>query len=136
MDINAAFPGEFLKAADLQGRQAAVVIDRVEMQKVGDDHKPVAYFQGKDRGLVLNKTNAPFENLRHLFAPGGLGLAGSGVVELIGLLARHIVEILADPLAVIDLRQGEGMLDFEGATPGDRPCCLNRSKHGTGIKGI
>ena len=58
MDINAAFPGEFLKAADLQGRQAAVVIDRVEMQKVGDDHKPVAYFQGKDRGLVLNKTNA------------------------------------------------------------------------------
>lgn len=58
MDINTAFPGTFLKAADLQGRQIPVVMERVEMEDVGGDHKPVVYFQGKERGLVLNKTNA------------------------------------------------------------------------------
>jgi hypothetical protein len=58
MKISAAFPSEYLKAADLQGRQVKVVIDRVEMRDVGDDHKPVLFFQGKDRGVVLNKTNS------------------------------------------------------------------------------
>lgn len=58
MRMSAAFPSEFLKAADLDGRQVPVVADRVEMQKVGDDNKPVLYFAGKEKGLVLNKTNA------------------------------------------------------------------------------
>ena len=58
MNINEAFPSNYLKAADLQGREATVRIDRVEFEKVGEDTKPVLYFQGKDRGIVLNKTNA------------------------------------------------------------------------------
>jgi len=58
MLITSAFPSEFLKAADLQNRQVTVIMDRVELQKVGDDIKPVLYFQGKDKGLALNKTNA------------------------------------------------------------------------------
>ena len=58
MNINEAFPSSYLKAADLQGREATVRIDRLEFEKVGDDTKPVLYFQGKDRGIVLNKTNA------------------------------------------------------------------------------
>jgi hypothetical protein len=58
MLITQAFPSEFLKAADLQERQVPVVMDRVEIGKVGDDIKPVLYFQGKEKGLALNKTNA------------------------------------------------------------------------------
>src|SRR3990167_5350243 len=58
MDINTAFPGNYLKAADLKGRNVPVTIERVEMEDVGGDHKPVVYFQGAERGLVLNKTNA------------------------------------------------------------------------------
>jgi hypothetical protein len=58
MNIDQAFPSNYLKAADLQGREASVKIDRIEMEKVGEDTKPILYFQGKDRGLVLNKTNA------------------------------------------------------------------------------
>ena len=58
MNINEAFPSTYLKAADLQGREATVSIDRLEFEKIGDDTKPVLYFQGKDRGIVLNKTNA------------------------------------------------------------------------------
>lgn len=58
MKIGAAFPGNYLKAADLQGKRVQVVIERVEMEDIGGDTKPVVYFKGKDRGLVLNKTNA------------------------------------------------------------------------------
>jgi hypothetical protein len=58
MRVSEAFPSEFLKAADLRDRNIIVVIDHVEMKDIGGDHKPILFFQGKDRGLVLNKTNA------------------------------------------------------------------------------
>ena len=58
MRISAAFPSEYLKASDLSGRQVDVVISHVEMRDVGDDHKPVLFFEGKQKGVVLNKTNA------------------------------------------------------------------------------
>ena len=58
MNINAAFTGDYIKASDLQGRDVTVKIDRVVMDKVGEDTKPIVYFQGTTRGLVLNKTNA------------------------------------------------------------------------------
>jgi SpoIID/LytB domain protein len=57
MNINAAFPSTYLKAADLQGKRVVVGIDRVSIEEVGGEHKPVVYFIGKDRGLILNKTN-------------------------------------------------------------------------------
>jgi len=58
MQIGNAFPSQYLKAADLNNRQIAVTIDRIEMEEVGDGRKPVVYFQNKEKGLVLNKTNA------------------------------------------------------------------------------
>ena len=56
--VGSAFPGQWLKASDLQGRRIQVVIDHVKIEDVSGDMKPVAYFKGKDRGLALNKTNA------------------------------------------------------------------------------
>ena len=59
MDINSAFPGNYLKAQDVQGKHLKLIIDKVQMEDVSDDReKPVLYFTGKERGLVLNKTNA------------------------------------------------------------------------------
>jgi arabinogalactan endo-1,4-beta-galactosidase len=58
MQISQAFPSEYLKAADLQGRQVRVLMAHVELRDVGDDNKPVLFFQGKSKGVVLNKTNA------------------------------------------------------------------------------
>ena len=58
MRIDMAFPSTYLKAADLQSRAISVLMDRVEMREVGDELKPVLYFIGKEKGLVLNKTNA------------------------------------------------------------------------------
>lgn len=56
--INEAFPSNYLKAADLKGRNALVTMDRAEFEKIGDDEKLVLFFEGKDKGMVLNKTNA------------------------------------------------------------------------------
>ncbi len=49
-----------MKASDLGLNQPIVIIDRVEREKVGrgQETKPVLYFAGKEKGLVLNKTNA------------------------------------------------------------------------------
>lgn len=58
MKIGSAFPSNFLKADDLAGKAIRVVIDSVTTEKIGDDSKPVLHFVGKDRGLILNKTNA------------------------------------------------------------------------------
>ena len=59
-NINDAFPSHYLKAADLKGRSIVVIIDRVEFEAVGQskEMKPVLYFVGKEKGVVLNKTNA------------------------------------------------------------------------------
>lgn len=60
MNIDSAFPSNYLKASDLGDASPVVVIDRVEIEPVGRDKemKPILYFQGKDKGVVLNKTNA------------------------------------------------------------------------------
>jgi hypothetical protein len=58
MNINEAFPSKYLKAADLQDREVAVVIGRVEMETIGTDRRMLLYFNGKDKALVCNKTNA------------------------------------------------------------------------------
>lgn len=58
MNINQAFPSKYLSAGDLQGKEPTVVISHIVNEKVGDDVKPILYFQNKEKGVVLNKTNA------------------------------------------------------------------------------
>jgi len=58
MDVRTAFPGQYVKAADLGGKTIVVVIERVEMEDISGETKPVVHFRGKERGLALNKTNA------------------------------------------------------------------------------
>ena len=57
MKISNAFPSNYLKAADLNGKAVRVTIDSVTMEKLGDDQKAILHFVGKDKSLVLNKTN-------------------------------------------------------------------------------
>lgn len=58
MKMSEEFPSKYLKAADLQGREVRVTMANVEREKIGEDSKPVLYFKGKEKGVVLNKTNA------------------------------------------------------------------------------
>jgi hypothetical protein len=57
-NIDLLFPSQYVKAADLTGRRVTVRISHVKVEEVGDDRKPVLYFQNTPKGLVLNKTNA------------------------------------------------------------------------------
>jgi len=57
--------GSYLKAADLGGKPLAVTITTVKVEDVGDDQKPVIYFDESHKGLVLNRTNA--DSLTELF---------------------------------------------------------------------
>lgn len=57
MKGSAVFPGKYLRADDLGGKEPVVTISHIKVETLGEDSKPVIYFEGKERGLVLNKTN-------------------------------------------------------------------------------
>lgn len=52
-------PPEHIAAIDLNGKEATVTIEKVVAEKIGQkkQKKPVLFFVGKKRGMVLNKTN-------------------------------------------------------------------------------
>ncbi len=60
--ISAAFPSNYVKASDLNGQPWDMKIRTVAMEDLGQgsdkESKPVVYFDGAQKGLVLNKTNA------------------------------------------------------------------------------
>lgn len=72
MHYRLMFPHDYLCAADLQGKEHKVTIDSVSLQDLqGDDgkkqKKPIVKFVGKEKGMVLNKTNARF--IAKLYGP-------------------------------------------------------------------
>ncbi len=58
--VDDAFPSNYLKAADLQGRNVKLKIVSVIFEEIGQnrDKKPIIRFANVKKGLVLNKTNA------------------------------------------------------------------------------
>ena len=62
MRISEAYPSKYLKAADLDGHDRTVSIRACVQEELGQgsemEVKPVLYFEGGQKGLVLNKTNA------------------------------------------------------------------------------
>lgn len=66
--IDSYYPSKYLKSADLGGKVARAIIDRLEVEDVGDgERKPILFFVGKERGLVLNRVNA--DTLGTAFGP-------------------------------------------------------------------
>lgn len=59
MDFNDMFPSRFLKAIDAAKGALILTIKSVTIEEVGEEEekKPVVWFEGQDKGLVLNKTN-------------------------------------------------------------------------------
>ena len=79
MNIEAAFPSQFLKASDLQGKPQTLKMAQVRMEEVGKEDKPILYFVGKEKGMVLNKTNAT--TIAALYGPESDDWTGQ-VIEL------------------------------------------------------
>ncbi len=63
MKKNSVFPSEYLKVEDVSGMGEEYTMLEVEMVEFKDpktqevSKKPVLWFQGLDKGLILNKTN-------------------------------------------------------------------------------
>lgn len=58
MKLAEAFPSNYLKSDDLQGRDINVVIATASFEQIGNEHKLVLTFQGKKKSMICNKTNA------------------------------------------------------------------------------
>ncbi len=77
MKLTEVFPSNYIKADDLQGREPTVVISHAAMEKLGNDQKLILYFQGKDKGMVCNKTNA--NRIAYLYGEETDGWAGKEI---------------------------------------------------------
>ena len=60
MNVNEAYPSTstYVKAADLQNRDVLCTIVQITQGDETIDRKLVVHFMGKEKALVLNKTNA------------------------------------------------------------------------------
>lgn len=62
MNINDSFPSNYIKHSDLQGGIVKVTMSHVTIEELGsgDDKntKPILFFEGRSKGLALNKTNS------------------------------------------------------------------------------
>ena len=67
--IDTFFDDPYLRAGHLAGEDVTVTIDRVEAEVVGPDKakRPVVYFTGQKKGMVLNKTNS--RQIRTFYGP-------------------------------------------------------------------
>lgn len=58
VSINDVFAGNSLKAQNIGNRQVPVIISGIEMKEFDDGRKLIIHFQGKNKVLICNKTNA------------------------------------------------------------------------------
>lgn len=59
MKISDAYPSKYLKADDLGQHRIALTVKMIIIEDIADkEYKPCMYFIGKEKGIVLNKTNA------------------------------------------------------------------------------
>jgi hypothetical protein len=74
MKSSELFPSKYLRALDLKGTEPILTIALVAMEELNDGHKPIIYFEGKNKGVVLNRTNCAM--LEFLFGDETDGWAG------------------------------------------------------------
>ena len=61
MKVSILFPSKFLRADGLDNNEIQCTIADIRVEDVsgdGSDRKPVLYFERKEKGLVMNKTNS------------------------------------------------------------------------------
>lgn len=108
MKISEAFPSNFLKADDLNGKNVTVTIQDATLEEIGQGHnkerKLILAFHGKEKKLVLNKTNAG--TIAKLYGDDTEGWIGQKIticpreVEFQGEMVLAIRVSLQKPMAV------------------------------------
>jgi len=58
LNVNDLFPSKYIKSDDLQGQRIPLTIQSVTVEEIADnERKQVMRFLGKQKGMILNKTN-------------------------------------------------------------------------------
>jgi hypothetical protein len=112
MDITQSFPAKYLQKTDFTAPRQ-VIIDTVAMEDVSMDSqptelKPVMFFKGAPKGMILNKTNANI--MVALFGAETTAWSGQTVEayndvtiqfqgQLTGGIRLRPVQVLAQPVA-------------------------------------
>lgn len=111
MNINDAFPSNYVKATDLKGKECTLTISRIAMEDIGGEHKVVAYFQGTEKGMILNKTNSM--NIATLYGPETDGWVGKSV-----LLYPTWVDFQGRSVEAVRIRGPQGVtMDHQAPLP-------------------
>lgn len=82
MNYELLFPSLYLKAAELQGKDVTVTIEKVQLEELTmrgglKKKKGVIYLRGKEKMIVLNRTNA--ETIVKLYGPDTNGWIGKRI---------------------------------------------------------
>ena len=108
--INDAFPSKFLAAGDMKGQDHTVTIVRVGQEKLGDDEKYVLFFQGAQKGMVINKTNWKTIAVQH--GPTLEGWVGKTII-----IGPAWVDFRGDTVEAIRVRPGLAQNAAEAFAP-------------------
>ena len=119
MNINDVFPSKFLKAADIGGSTPTVTIDQVKMEDIGEDRRAVVYFVGKDKGVVLNKTNS--SNIADAYGPDTDDWIGKTVTLFTAWVDFQGKSVEAIRIRRPDTTAGEGKAAAPPSTPSTPP---------------
>jgi hypothetical protein len=97
--ISEAYPSRFYKYAELGGKPVTKVISHAEEHEVGQarELRPVLYFEGEKKGMVLNRRNASY--LAGRYGDDSKGWAGKPIE-----LYPTVVEFGNKPVETIRLR--------------------------------
>ena len=76
--VSEFFDSKHLAAADLGGKEHKLIIERTDFAEFKDGNKPVLFFSGRKKGMVLNKTNA--SKLRNQYGDEMNDWAGKEVI--------------------------------------------------------
>lgn len=78
MKLSDAFPSNYLKSDDLNGRDVTVVIAGATMEQIGSDRRLVLSFQNAKKTMICNKTNAG--RIAYLYGDDTDGWVGREIV--------------------------------------------------------
>ena len=100
MNINQAFPSKWLSAPDIGQARPVVTIARVTEESIqqGEAAKPVIHFVGKQKGMVLNKTNAM--NIATMYGPETDNWIGKSITlytTFVDFSGRSVLAIRIEP---------------------------------------
>lgn len=103
-NVNTFFPSRWLEAADIGDADQVATIQRVDVEELQNrdgkrDRRPVLYFQGIEKGLILNRTNA--NQIAFMYGEEVEGWAGKTIT-----LGTAWVEAFGEQKLAIRVRPG------------------------------